>query len=310
MEIISGTVIRIKGADYYVICEGEEVRCSLRGRLRIEGKPEDVLPVVGDFVDIRRDEVNPREGTGSIQKVHPRSSLFARADTSGRRSYKLLGANLDFVLLVFARREPQLNLGLLDRMLVASERGGMDPVICINKMDLVEHSSMVEEELRVYRDMDYRVVLCSVKEGTNLGSLKNMMKGKISIMTGPSGTGKTSMVNAIHPEVEVKIGMVSSKTGKGRHTTSHFELHPLPEGGYLGDTPGLREFGIWGVSQVTLGDYFRDFREYQQYCHFKGCTHSHEPKCGVKEAVENGKIDSGRYHRYLRILQTLPRRNE
>jgi ribosome biogenesis GTPase len=310
VNVFSGTVVRIKGAHYYVVCDGEEVRCTLRGRLRIEKRLEKVVPVVGDRVSVERGSINLREGTGTIEKVHTRHSIFARSDSSGRRSYKLLGANLNFVLLIFAWRKPVLNLGLLDRMLVASERGRMDPVICINKMDLAEDKDLVRKNMEVYLGMGYEVVLCSVREMTNLEKLKSIMHQKVSIMAGPSGSGKTSLVNTIHRGLDVKIGKVSEKTGKGRHTTSHFELHPLPGGGYLGDSPGLREFGIWGVSKVTLSRYFRDFSKYTGHCHFSGCTHSHEPDCGVKDSVKEGKIDSGRYQRYLRILETLPDRCE
>lgn len=302
-----GFVIRILGAEYYVVTGGAEVRCSLRGRFRIGNSPASVLPVVGDTVEFRRERSTDTRGpSGLILSILPRRSIFARSGAAGRKKYRILGANLDFVILVFAVRNPDLNVRLLDRMLVAAECGGMDPVICINKMDLVEEPDRVRADMAPYGELGYRLLFCSARSGAGLDRLRGIMTGKKSIMAGPSGSGKTSIVAALEPGIELRVTGVSERTGKGRHTTTHFELHPLAGGGYLGDSPGIREFGIWGVSRDELGGYFPDFAPFAGQCRFGGCTHSHEPGCAVKEAVENGSVRRERYESYLRILEDLP----
>lgn len=285
----------------------EEVRCSLRGRFRTGDSPEAVLPVVGDNVEFRREENRDSRGpTGLVLSLLPRKSIFARSGPAGKKKYQVLGANLDFVFLVFAVREPTLNSRLLDRMLVAAECGSMEPVICVNKMDLAASPDRIGDEMAPYGAMGYDVIFCSALSGIGLDRLRSRMAGKKSIMAGPSGAGKTSIIVALEPGTYLRIGDVSSRTGKGKHTTTHFELHPIGGGGYLGDSPGVRAFGVWGVSRQTLGDYFVDFKPLAEHCRFAGCTHSHEPGCEVKSAVQNGSILPRRYESYLRILKTLP----
>lgn len=306
-KIYCGFVIRIKGSDYYVVSGDEEVRCSLRGRFRIDESPEAVLPVVGDNVEFRREEnLDSRGPTGLILSLLKRKSIFARSNPAGKKKYQILGANLDYVFLVFAVREPTINLRLLDRMLVAAGCGSMEPVICVNKMDLAASPDHIGKVISPYRAIGYDVIFCSALSGKGLDRLRNKMAGKKSIMAGPSGAGKTSIIAALEPGVDLRIRNVSSRTGKGKHTTTHFELHSLRGGGYLGDSPGVREFGIWGVSRQTLGDYFVDFKPLAGHCRFAGCIHSHEPGCEVKKAVQNGSIHPQRYESYLRILDTLP----
>ncbi|MCK4236144.1 MAG: ribosome small subunit-dependent GTPase A [Candidatus Krumholzibacteria bacterium] len=308
-EKATGFVIRIKGSDHFVVSGREEVRCSLRGRFRLREDTEAVLPIVGDNVEFRWEKRTCTRGpTGLIVEIFPRRSIFARSDPSGRKRYRILGANLDYVFLVFAVREPRLNLRLLDRMLVAAGCGRMTPIICINKMDLADNTGRVRKELSLYLEMGYEVILCSALTGSGLDRLKEKIVGRHSILAGPSGGGKTSLVSALQPGLELNIGSVSASTGKGRHTTTHFELHPLDIGGYLGDTPGIREFGIWGVSRKDLSDFFLDFKPFHGECRFLTCTHSHEPDCGIKNAVEKGLVSSRRYESYLRILETLPER--
>ncbi len=306
-EYMAGFVIRIKGADYFVVSGHSEVRCVVRGRFRVKSGAGSGLPVVGDHVEFRRGTGPDSRGpTGLITAILPRKSVFARSASSGKARCRVFCANLDFVFLVMSVREPELNFRLLDRLLVAAECGRMEPVICVNKMDLAGESGTTHRVMARYVDMGYRVILCSAHDGANISGMKDLMAGKKSIMVGPSGTGKTSIVSAIQPGLELRIGLVSRKTGKGRHTTTHLELHPLDTGGYLGDTPGIREFGIWGVTRLTLGRSFRDFDRFLGGCRFATCTHSHEPACAVKDAVEHNEISPDRYESYLRILETLP----
>jgi ribosome biogenesis GTPase len=154
--------------------------------------------------------------------------------------------------------------------------------------------------------MGYRVVCSSARTVEGVDDLAGMLAGKLSIFAGPSGSGKSSLISLVQPGLELTVGSVSARTGKGMHTTSHFELHPLARGGYLGDTPGVREFGIWGVSKEKLAVYFRDFAPFRAGCRFATCTHSHEPDCAVKDAVEKGDVSRERYESYLKILETVP----
>lgn len=301
-----GRVVRIRGAEYIVSGGIGEVACTLRGKFRLGESPEEVLPVVGDDVEMRI-ERSPDGGIrqGLIMGIGPRRSVFVRSDPSGRMRFRVIGANLDYVFIVASVKKPILKPRLVDRMIVSAERGGMEPVICVNKIDLARDSAEVASRMKPYTDMGYRVLICSALEGTGLDGLRELMQGMTSMLVGPSGSGKTSIVNALQPGLGLRTEGVSGKTGKGRHTTSHFELHPLDLGGYLGDSPGVREFGISMIEPGELARYFRDFGPHLGHCRFSSCTHSHEPQCGIKEAVEKGNITADRYDSYMRILESL-----
>lgn len=301
-----GRVIRIRGAEYIVSGDRGDVHCSLRGKFRLGESLEEVLPVVGDDVEYRIERsTDDRGARGLIMGISPRRSIFVRSDPSGRMKFRVIGANLDYVLIVVSVKSPVLKPRLVDRMIVSAERGGMEPVICVNKTDLARDMSTVYEEMKPYSEMGYCVVYCSALDGTGLDEIRELLRGRTSMLVGPSGSGKTSIVNSLQPGLELRTGGVSGKTGKGRHTTSHFELHPLDTGGFLGDSPGVREFGVCRIEPVELAHYFRDFVPHLGACRFSTCTHSHEPECGIKEAVERGDISSSRYDSYLRILESL-----
>jgi len=307
METTRGLVIRIKGGVFVVESGVGEMRCSLRGRFRLGDTPEEVLPVVGDTVTVGIERSGGAgESQGVIVELGARRSILARTDPSQRKGYRILGANMDQAILVFAVKEPDLNLRLLDRMLVSAACGPMDAIVCVNKIDLADARAGIDEALVPYRAMGYRCVCSSARTGEGVEELAGMLTGKLSIFAGPSGSGKSSLISRMQPGLELAVGSVSSRTGKGMHTTSHFEIHPLARGGYLGDTPGVREFGIWGVSKEKLAGFFRDFAPYRAECRFASCTHSHEPDCAVKDAVEDGGVSRERYESYLRILETVP----
>lgn len=304
-----GLLLRIKGADYFVEYEGEVIRCVLRGKLRIAGYGAQVLPVVGDRVRFRyRSGLGGKQDPGLIMEILPRRSVLVRMDPARGSGYRVMGANMDRAILVFSYAEPKFNSRMLDRMIVASECGSMEPVICLNKVDLAPDTEAPRTMLRTYRELGYRIIYASAVSGEGIEELSNILAASLSIMVGPSGTGKSSLASKIQPGLDIRIGSVSTKSGKGKHTTSHFELHRLSSGGYLGDSPGVREFGIWGITQSELGKFFREFRDFSANCKYPGCTHSHEPGCAVKEAVVSRSIDRGRYESYLRILATLQRK--
>jgi ribosome biogenesis GTPase len=308
-EESEGLIVQSRGAQYRVASGGEEVLCVLRGRFRIESSAASPLPVVGDIVRFRREKGRDARGSrGLILGVKPRKSILARTDASQRGGYQVLAANMDRAILVFSVREPMLNLRLLDRMLVAAECGSMEAVVAVNKIDLAGACGEIDEEIAPYRAIGYRVVLCSARSGEGVGELAVIMRDSLSVLAGPSGAGKTSLISRMQPGLELVVGSVSAKTGKGRHTTTHFALHPLEGGGYLGDTPGVREFGVWGITRERLSQFFRDFSPFRAGCRFTTCTHTHEPDCSVKEAVDRGLVSRSRYESYVRIFATLPKR--
>ncbi|HMA76979.1 MAG TPA: ribosome small subunit-dependent GTPase A [Candidatus Krumholzibacteriaceae bacterium] len=305
-EIEEGFVIRKKGANYYVVSGDREVKCFLRGKFRISGDRDSVIPVVGDNVKFRKiEDSGSDDDVGLILSVGSRKSVFERSSRFGGGKRKILGSNLDYIFLVHSVTEPDLNLRLIDRMIVAAEHGGIEPVLCINKIDLSDDPEALKKEISPYINMGYKVLYCSVVEGRGIEEFRETLEGKRSLMAGPSGAGKTSIIARLQPELELKVGTVSSKTGKGKHTTSHFELHPLNSGGYLGDTPGIREFGINHIEKNQLQLYFRDFSDFRSSCRFSTCIHDHEPDCGVKRALEEGLISEKRYDSYIRMLKSL-----
>jgi ribosome biogenesis GTPase len=306
-ELLSrGVVTRIRGSIYVVSSGGGKVDCTVRGRFRIGDRPEELLPVVGDNVEFRVEKSpDDRGARGMIMSVLPRTSVFARSGPSGKMDHRVIGANLDQVIIVVSTKKPTLKTRLVDRMIVAAEAGGMEPVICVNKMDLVRDADRITRQMSPYEKIEYKVIYSSALRHTGLEGLRELMRFKRSMMVGPSGSGKTSLVAALQPDLKLATGSVSEKTGKGRHTTTHFELHELDFGGYIGDTPGIREFGVSGVEQKDLATFFRDFRPYLGSCRFSTCTHSHEPDCAVKQAVEEGALSTDRYESYLRILGSI-----
>ena len=241
---------------------------------------------------------------GVVTAVMERKSLLSRPDFNGQQ--KPIAANIDQMIIVSSSR-PELNEGLIDRYLIAAENSNIAPVILLNKIDLLNNSTLEDyrERLDYYQNIGYRVVYASTKREHGLDALQKVLTGKISILVGRSGVGKSSLVNRILPDAQAKTAEVSDATGKGQHTTSAARLYHLVCGGELIDSPGVREFGLWNINreQATYG--FIEFRKYLGTCKFSNCTHSHEPGCAIHEAVEEGKILPRRLESYHRIIETL-----
>lgn len=301
-----GLVLKAQSGSFHVESAGVLYRCGLRGRLRLE-RGRKVFPVaVGDRVGFTPgEELEGGLRAGVIDRVEPRISKLSRRASGRGDTEQILVANLDTLLIVTAVREPVFRRGFIDRLIVSAESGGMEPVLVMNKMDLSKEEGAPEEVLGVYEALGYRVFRTSVSEGTGLEALGEFIHRRMSVMIGPSGAGKSSLAAAIEPGLELRISAVSSKTGKGRHTTTHLELHPLSGGGYMADTPGVREFGLWEVEPGELRHYFREMEALEGECHFSECSHSHEPKCAVQDAVARGEIDRERWRSYCRLLSSL-----
>lgn len=296
MEIVEGTVIAMHGPLVRVQVGSQTLVVASRRRLNWEGgSPPAARLVVGDRVSLEM-----HDGDGVIVAVHARrNSLLRRAPSKNRA--QVLAANVDQALLVFAGLEPPLKQGLLDRFLVACELAGIAAVITLNKVD--QGLGDAERLLDLYASLGYAVRRVSARTGWGLGAIRRLLIDRTSLFCGPSGAGKSSLLNAVYPGFKLKVGELSESTGKGRHTTSMAELMPLPYGGFVVDTPGLKEFGVWEISTPELEKAFPEIARHVERCRYADCSHQVEPDCAVRAAVEAGAIDEGRYSSYLKILE-------
>lgn len=302
MSTSRGLVLRARSGFYTIATdEGDLVEARLRGRVKKERQASD-LAVIGDRVEVER----LPDGTGAIASVEPRERRFSRRQPGPRGTWRedVMVANPDLVTLVFAVDRPPPNPRLVDRFLVVAEYNEVPALIVANKVDLLgqEAASAI---FSPYERIGYRVIYASAKAGIGLEELRGELAGRLSIVTGPSGVGKSTLLNALQPGLHLATGEVSSaEEGKGKHTTTHAELLPLegPEGGYVADTPGIRELGLWQIPPTELAWCFPEFREHLGSCAFNDCTHLHEPRCGIRGALAAGGISEDRYDSYRRLL--------
>lgn len=288
---------------FYTIAtdEGDLVEARLRGRVKKERQTSD-LAVIGDRVTVER----LPDGSGAIGAIVPRESRFSRRQPGPRGSWRedVIVANPDLVAIVFACDRPPPNPRLIDRFLVVAEYNEVPALLVANKVDLIGVEA-ARELFGAYESIGYDVVYTSAKAQIGLEELRARLGGKLSIVTGPSGVGKSTLLNELQPGLQLVTGEVSeAESGKGKHTTTHAELHPLEgaAGGYVADTPGIRELGLWQIPPTELAWCFREFRAHLGACAFNDCTHLHEPRCGVRAAVESGALSADRYDSYRRML--------
>jgi len=287
----SGVVHETGGGVYTVFREdGRRVEASIRGRLKREQRTGNRV-VIGDEVEVHMDgEV------ATIESVLERRTELVRRGRG--RAAKILAANLDRVYVVIALREPRGSTQIIDRMLVLVESSGMHPVLVLNKIDLDETEDAAEAWSDLYRSVGYRVLLTSAESGRGIPELHAEMCTGISALIGPSGVGKSTLLNAVDPGLELRTGALSRKTGTGRHTTVGSRLITLTCGGLVADTPGFGDVGLWSVDGEVIGACFPEFDELAEGCRFRGCTHLHEPGCAVREALEDGQLARSRYESY------------
>lgn len=284
-----GKIMKGIAGFYYVgVVESGVYECKAKGIFR----KDKIKPLVGDDVEI--EVLNEEEKLGNIVKILPRRSELIRPAV----------ANIDQALVIFAAREPKPNLSLLDRFLVIMEKQDIPVIICFNKQDLCD-----EEEVgrlkEIYEACGYPVVLASAKQGEGIEEIKSLLRGKTTTVAGPSGVGKSSLTNLLQNEVQMETGEISKKLGRGRHTTRHSQIIQIEEDTWLYDTPGFTSFYVEEIEKEELRFYFREFSKYEGTCRFQGCTHTHEPGCMVKNALEEGKISKERYENYLELYGEL-----
>ena len=295
-DLIQGLVIRTQAGYQDVHTDVGDYRCRLRGRLR-RGRAEGDLVAVGDQVLI---DPQP-DMTGSIEEVLPRKSVFSRQLSGVNYDYQqIILANADLAMLVFACASPEPRLRMLDRFLVVTERAHIPAVIIANKIDLCGIKK-AREIFSLYEDIGYDVVYVSAKTGEGVEDMRQHLAGKLTTLAGPSGAGKSSLINQILPGVTLGTGAVGQESGRGRHTTQVRQLFALPGGGYIADVPGLRTLALWDINGEELDAYFKEIAPLVPDCQFNDCSHSHEPGCAVRKAVDRGEIHPERYDSYLRL---------
>ena len=278
----------------YVVAldSGDLVEASLRGRLKREARTGGRV-VIGDRVDLSRSGE-----AWTIEEVEPRRSELVRRGR-GARVAKILAANLDRVFVVVALREPRASSQLIDRLLVLVESSGMHPLLVLNKVDLDGARDAAEKLVAKYEAIGYDVVVASAVTGEGIEAVAELLCAGTSALIGPSGAGKSSLLNAIEPDLELRTGGLSKKTGTGRHTTVGSRLIPLACGGRVADTPGFGDVALWSMPPDEISSCFPELVPLSAECRFRGCTHLHEPECAVRQALEEGRIERSRYDSYV-----------
>jgi len=278
--------------------------CLKAGKL-ISPNKNSKLVAVGDRVKIlpEKDDNSQKIVNATIIAVQPRETFLSRKDIITPEE-QLIAANIEYLIIMASARMPDYNTRLIDRLLVASELGGLTPVICINKIDLFDEDYILSE-MQIYKNLGIEVFLLSLIEKKGVEEIKDFVSGKSSVLIGASGVGKSTLINELLNKNVQKISIVSDKTSKGKHTTSFVRSFELSGGGEIIDTPGIREFALYGIEPEELTLYFHDFDDHYENCRFMPCTHTHEPGCAIKEAVENDEISIERYESYLNIFESL-----
>jgi ribosome biogenesis GTPase len=303
---IRGRALSVHGlASIVQADDGRQFRCAVRGLLKDLSTDLRHVIVAGDIVWIRPEKPGGTAGLpssavageGLIERIEPRERILSRM-SKGRQ--QILVANVDQLIIVASAAEPHLKPNLIDRFLVEAERMRIEPIICINKIDLIDPADLMPIA-GVYSQQGYRVHLVSATTGLGIVPLQRLIASKESVVAGQSGVGKSSLLNAIEPELALRVGEVSRENEKGKHTTTVARLIPLKIGGFVVDTPGIRQFQLWDIVPEEVAGYYRDIRPYASLCRYPNCTHTHEAGCAVKDAVADNRLDARRYESYCHL---------
>lgn len=298
---MKGLVIKSTGSWYLVKTpDNKLINCRIKGKFRLKGIKTTNPVAVGDHVEL---DYFADQDVGVIRKIFPRENHIIRKSTKLSKVSHIIAANIDLALLVVTIKEPRISTGFIDRFLVTAEAYHIPAALVFNKTDIYQVQDMAKLDTlsKIYEQAGYKTFHVSALTGQNIDSLIGEITNKVCLFSGVSGVGKSALVNAIEPGLTLKTGNISDYHKKGKHTTTFPEMHPLSFGGYIIDTPGIREFGLVEFRKEEIAERFPEFRRYQHDCHFNNCTHIHEPGCAVKQAIEEGKVALSRYESYLRI---------
>ncbi|WP_295674054.1 ribosome small subunit-dependent GTPase A [uncultured Mucilaginibacter sp.] len=298
---MQGLIIKSTGSWYSVLSnDGHRTDCRIKGIFRTKGITTTNPLAVGDVVDF---EMEPDQETGVIVTLHPRKNYIIRKSINLSKQGQIIAANLDQALLVVTLASPRTSLGFIDRFLVTAEAYSIPAKLVFNKVDLFsdEGLEVLADYKSIYENIGYPCYEVSALEGTNISQVKALLKDKVTLFSGHSGVGKSSLINALLPDLDLRTNQVSDWSDKGMHTTTFAEMFELPEGGFIIDTPGIRELGVIDIEKQELSHFFPEMRDRMHQCRFHNCRHINEPGCAVLKALENGEIELSRYESYLSI---------
>ncbi len=304
-----GIVTKSTGSWYQVMDDdGQNYECRIKGKFRTQGIKTTNPIAVGDFVEF---ELEPGQQSGVINTLLPRRNYIIRRSVNLSKQTQIIGANLDQAVLVVTLASPATSTGFIDRFLVTAEAYSIPAILVFNKLDLFSEEGLeiLAEYMALYEGLGYPCYAVSALKGEHIQELQELLKDKTTLVSGHSGVGKSTLINAVVPGLELKTGIISEWSDKGKHTTTFAEMIMLPFGGKLIDTPGIRELGIVDIEPQELSHYFPEMRALMNQCKFHNCRHINEPGCAVLEALENGEIDSSRYDSYLSIYNNENNRN-
>lgn len=298
---MEGLITKSTGSWYQVkTSEGQKFDSRIKGIFRTKGITTTNPIAVGDWVDF---ELEPEQGTGVITKLHPRRNYIIRKSINLSKQAQVIAANLDQAILVVTLASPRTSLGFIDRFLVTAEAYDIPASLVFNKLDLFsdEGLEILTDYKAIYERIGYPCYSVSALEGTNIEQVSEIIKGKVTLFSGHSGVGKSSLINALVPDLKLRTTEISEWHDKGMHTTTFAEMFELPQGGYIIDTPGIRELGVIDIEKNELSHFFPEMRALLNQCRFNSCRHINEPGCAVIKAVEEGEIELSRYESYLSI---------
>lgn len=301
---MKGTVIKSTGSWYQVLSQNNEVyECRLKGTFRLKGQKNTNPITVGDHVEI---EIEPNTHNAVIASLDERKNYIIRKATNLSKQTHIIASNIDQAILVVTLAYPRTSTGFIDRFLVTAEAYSIPVIIVFNKADIYESTGikMVNELAAVYHKAGYKTLLTSAIDNTGLEELRALMKDKVSLISGHSGVGKSTLINALEPALNLKVSEISETHEKGIHTTTFAEMFPLTFGGFIIDTPGIKEFGMVDIKPEELGHFFPEILELMQHCKYNNCLHQNEPGCAVRNAVQENLFDEKRYINYLNILNS------